>query len=610
MITRTISKLRAALLGALAAALVLTTTTALAGSGVGGVFNLGTANTVDAQTTLSGNPGANPLLRLTGAGTAATIRADAGSGIAINGISTSGTGQSGQSTSGHGLSGFHVGATGSTSGVYGQTNSTDPGSAGVTGRNLSGGPGLQSIVTGNTVPPLKVNSSAKVANLNADLLDGFDSAGLPYWKRGGNAGTTPGTDFLGTTDNKALELKVNGQRALRLEPTTGGLGTPGSPNLVGGLPANSVDTGRVGSVIAGGGTFVQGNRVQNDYDFIGAGFDNAAGAAGGNVASAIVAGTHNAAPVGWGFIGAGDGNSVIADYDFVGAGADNHAGSATGGGASAVVAGTGNVASGGSAFIGAGGINHASDDYAFVGAGQANTASGIWSTVSGGHTNTASGDTSTVGGGDDNTASGLDSTVPGGYLNTASGDYSLAAGSGARATQAGSFVWDDASGFFVDSPAANTFTVQAAGGIWLGTNSSPSIGGGRFIDTSTGAYLTSTGTWTNNSDRTKKHDLKALNTRTVLDKVARMPITSWSYKAEKPSVRHIGPMAQDFYKAFGLGLDDKHITTIDEGGVALARDPGPVPPEPAPRPRQPYASRREPRAGAGKRGPIDAARPA
>ncbi len=34
-------------------------------------------------------------------------------------------------------------------------------------------------------------------------------------------------------------------------------------------------------------------------------------------------------------------------------------------------------------------------------------------------------------------------------------------------------------------------------------------------------------------------------------------------------------MAQDFYAAFGLGLDDKHIGTIDEGGVALARDPGP-----------------------------------
>ncbi len=52
--------------------------------------------------------------------------------------------------------------------------------------------------------------------------------------------------------------------------------------------------------------------------------------------------------------------------------------------------------------------------------------------------------------------------------------------------------------------------------------------------------------------------------------VARMPMTSWSYKAENPSVRHIGPMAQDFYKTFGRGLDNKHITTIDEGGVGLA----------------------------------------
>jgi hypothetical protein len=29
-------------------------------------------------------------------------------------------------------------------------------------------------------------------------------------------------------------------------------------------------------------------------------------------------------------------------------------------------------------------------------------------------------------------------------------------------------------------------------------------------------------------------------------------------------------MAQDFYAAFGVGEDDKHITSIDEDGVALA----------------------------------------
>ena len=37
-----------------------------------------------------------------------------------------------------------------------------------------------------------------------------------------------------------------------------------------------------------------------------------------------------------------------------------------------------------------------------------------------------------------------------------------------------------------------------------------------------------------------------------------------------PSTRHIGPMAQDFYGAFNVGMDDKHIATTDEDGVALA----------------------------------------
>jgi hypothetical protein len=45
-------------------------------------------------------------------------------------------------------------------------------------------------------------------------------------------------------------------------------------------------------------------------------------------------------------------------------------------------------------------------------------------------------------------------------------------------------------------------------------------------------------------------------------------VTSWTFKGQ--AVRHIGPMAQDFHAAFKVGADDKHISTIDEGGVALA----------------------------------------
>ena len=57
----------------------------------------------------------------------------------------------------------------------------------------------------------------------------------------------------------------------------------------------------------------------------------------------------------------------------------------------------------------------------------------------------------------------------------------------------------------------------------------------------------------------------------VLAKVAALPVTQWNYKTDRQDVQHIGPMAQDFQAAFGLdGTDDKHISVVDEGGVALA----------------------------------------
>jgi hypothetical protein len=49
-----------------------------------------------------------------------------------------------------------------------------------------------------------------------------------------------------------------------------------------------------------------------------------------------------------------------------------------------------------------------------------------------------------------------------------------------------------------------------------------------------------------------------------------MPVETWTAKGQDPSIRHIGPMAQDFAAAFGLGEDDTHIATIDAEGVALA----------------------------------------
>lgn len=73
------------------------------------------------------------------------------------------------------------------------------------------------------------------------------------------------------------------------------------------------------------------------------------------------------------------------------------------------------------------------------------------------------------------------------------------------------------------------------------------------------------------SDRNAKANFKAVNTQTVLDKVTRLTISRWNYKSDAAEVQHIGPMAQDFYAAFGLnGSDDKHISAVDVQGVALA----------------------------------------
>jgi type VI secretion system secreted protein VgrG len=83
------------------------------------------------------------------------------------------------------------------------------------------------------------------------------------------------------------------------------------------------------------------------------------------------------------------------------------------------------------------------------------------------------------------------------------------------------------------------------------------------------AYCDGT-TWQNGSDRDSKEQFTEVNPLEVLDRLSSLPISKWNYKAQGGEI-HLGPMAQDFHAAFGLnGNDDKHISTVDEGGVALA----------------------------------------
>ncbi len=84
-----------------------------------------------------------------------------------------------------------------------------------------------------------------------------------------------------------------------------------------------------------------------------------------------------------------------------------------------------------------------------------------------------------------------------------------------------------------------------------------------------GAHLTAGGIWTNGSSRTFKEGVVPIDASEVLAKVAALPIATWRYKGESKA-QHIGPMAEDFHSAFGLGDSERYIGTVDADGVALA----------------------------------------
>ena len=72
------------------------------------------------------------------------------------------------------------------------------------------------------------------------------------------------------------------------------------------------------------------------------------------------------------------------------------------------------------------------------------------------------------------------------------------------------------------------------------------------------------------SDCNVKRGFEPVDPEDVLERVSRMPISTWSYKSDDPSVRHMGMMAQDFYAEFGLGTTDKAFNPVDAHGVEMA----------------------------------------
>lgn len=480
---------------------------------------------------------------------------------------------------------------------------------------LAGNPTVTGTVTFSPTsgPPFLVGSSARVASLNADLLDGLDSSafapvghshGALYWSLTGNSGTTAGANYLGTADDEPLELKVYRRRALRLEPTGSN-----AVNVIGGWIGNEVASGVVGATVGGGGAGDYAgqaftNRVTVDFGAIGGGRGNSLGMGaadsiiGGGLGNSIQWGRY--AVIGGGYsnsvrgnfpatcatigggqwnriagyippcstIGGGLSNSTLGAYATVAGGQQNSIGdegndSTIGGGRNNNISMSvdgGTIAGGEDNFIG---------DLSFdctIGGGTRNTNdhAAINSTVGGGSGNSiqAWGENSVIGGGARNTilARATYGTIPGGRDNSATND-AFAAGRRAKAVHPGAFVWADSTDADFASTAPNQFLIRAGGGVGVGTRTP--VSALQVVGTVTATAFNPT------SDRGAKQQFASVDCRAVLDKVVTLPIESWSFKEEQ-GTRHIGPMAQDFHSAFAVGTDDKHIATVDADGVALA----------------------------------------
>lgn len=422
--------------------------------------------------------------------------------------------------------------------------------------------------------------------------------GLPgsadAWGRVGNAGTDPSLNFLGTTDAAPLVLRAGNQPVLRLEGGVAGL------RIIGGR-GNAIDATSTNSAVLSGRQNVIGAIAHESV--IAGGLNNSIGA---DQRSA--------------FIGGGARNVVLADnqHAVIVGGRDNQIGTnavisvVVGGGENRIANNVdGGLMVGGFRNDVRGSLNPNLREIAPVLVGGSDNEIGdasSWTVILGGDNNRI--------GTNANSA-----VILGGTNNIVADNcpFSLAAGRRARVNHVGAFVFADAQNVNFPSAGSNTFNIRAQGGthlsgdtsqffgastrqmlnLWnerygIGVQSStfycrtdaaasfswfrggehvneansPGTGGVEMMRLTSGG-LRVNGTFVSASDRNLKENFQATDPQEVLSKVTALPIASWNYK-DDPSSRHLGPMAQDFHAAFGVGPDDRHIATVDADGVALA----------------------------------------
>ena len=346
-----------------------------------------------------------------------------------------------------------------------------------------------------------------------------------------------------------------------------------SCNVLGGYSGNLIGDSLTAVTISGGGLRGAPNQGTGNYATVSGGEGNLAGegstVAGGSENTA----THFNATVGGGANNLADGQEATVAGGFKNTASERFA--SVGGGAgntatdmnTTVSGGSGNTASFQFAAVGGGTQNLASSVASVVAGGDHNLAEGAYSSILGGINNNANGYIATIGGGVGNVASGSYAVSPGGFANLAGGDYSFAAGRSARidAKHSGTFLFADSNPFSFPSLASNEFAIRATGGARFVTAVDSSGAATSGVRLSPGS-----GTWESLSDYNAKAGFSPVKGDQILEQLMSVPISIWYYRSQDPSIRHIGPMAQDFHAAFHVGQDNRYISTVDEEGVALA----------------------------------------
>jgi hypothetical protein len=393
--------------------------------------------------------------------------------------------------------------------------------AGLTGLNANQ-------LTSGTAPDARL--AANVARTNQ------------VWLLGGNADTTPGTHFLGTTDNQPLEIKVNGMRALWLEDGRANLPAnhfvSSMVNIVLGSSANFVgDVAVYTSTVGGGGsgTFSGPNRVESEV----------------------------------GTVSGGEGNTIL----------KSSRGSNIGGGRFNTI-----------------GITNGSPQFGAIGGGRYNTIDSYHSTIAGGLDNTVQpgSERATIGGGRLNRIEEAYATIPGGFQNTAAHEYTFAAGRRAMANHVAAFVWADSSmDLAFASTAPNQFLIRAIGGVGIGTTApqrplhvagtngqlrlhnttfdhhwdiyteahtnNPAASGNLLFRPGPGGVVAfirkSDGNYFSGSDARLKQDIRDMNP--VLDRVLRLRPVSYRFKsAPESALPTLGLIAQEVEPLFPEVVDE------------------------------------------------------